>query len=740
MQRKSFTSNVKRIGVFALTMAVCMFAFSGCGGPEKDQAPSPEQDAANAQQQFPQFSTEIQTLSTEQLAALGEKNSLPTEFVFPNATSVQVVYPDQIAAVENGDAALDYIANSTFLLPVKNLLQKAEFAIFSRGFTLEALKEAQSGAVIQDGYPAPVETLYLKFKEPIDQEAIKQETFEHAVETKLNEIKIGPYEVTSFINPRILPIDPTGQTFGMFEDEGSALCFVSDDAVVFMSGTPSAFESYLSDKKGDERGIAAQRLARIPMQNVAAAFQYDCDFSTPNAQLVKLPVPITPELAQEIQKGVTAFQFMFDAATADGNLILLNVNLKSEKDANDLRKAIRTALMQLIDSLTTAQKNNPIAESNATFDGLLALLKSVQLNVEGDKVVAFIKSSPEGIEFIANSIKDLNDIRLTSELRQKYQLTEQCLQGFGAIFTRYGRENQTFPAAIRAEDGTPLLSWRVAILPYLGEQGQALYDQFKLDEPWNSDSNFKLLDQMPTIFASDAESNKTRYLVFNSPETPFGRSPKGLKLQDVADPYNTLSVVYASAENAVEWTKPETFVFNPKKPSDSFGDYVCGITLMGELISFPLEDPEKSAMTLAALVFGATQEDPAEDVGPADDAESTGEETAASEEAEPTDDAEPAGEETAAPEEAEPTDDAEPAGEETAAPEEAEPTDDAEPTVEETAATEEADPADDLSPTDEESAVQEEAEPVAEDTASADDESEDPEETESVVEDVTVVE
>src|ERR1700677_3496891 len=44
---------------------------------------------------------------------------------------------------------------------------------------------------------------------------------------------------------------------------------------------------------------------------------------------------------------------------------------------------------------------------------------------------------------------------------------------------------KTFPAAaICDKDGKPLLSWRVAISPYVEQL--PLYNQFKLDEPWDS--------------------------------------------------------------------------------------------------------------------------------------------------------------------------------------------------------------------------------------------------------------
>ena len=55
-------------------------------------------------------------------------------------------------------------------------------------------------------------------------------------------------------------------------------------------------------------------------------------------------------------------------------------------------------------------------------------------------------------------------------------------------------------SAIRDRAGKPLLSWRVALLPHLGQD--ALYKQFKLDEPWDSEHNRKLIPRMPAVFNS----------------------------------------------------------------------------------------------------------------------------------------------------------------------------------------------------------------------------------------------
>src|SRR5437868_3063260 len=68
------------------------------------------------------------------------------------------------------------------------------------------------------------------------------------------------------------------------------------------------------------------------------------------------------------------------------------------------------------------------------------------------------------------------------------------------------------PAAIRDKEGRPLLSWRVALLPFL-EQDQ-LYKRFKLDEPWDSEHNKKLLAAMPKTYLRPGREAKEPYQTF----------------------------------------------------------------------------------------------------------------------------------------------------------------------------------------------------------------------------------
>jgi Protein of unknown function (DUF1559) len=101
------------------------------------------------------------------------------------------------------------------------------------------------------------------------------------------------------------------------------------------------------------------------------------------------------------------------------------------------------------------------------------------------------------------------------ELETRNNLRKVALALFAAE-TVHGR----VPLALADKTGKPGLSWRVAVLPFVEQE--ALYKQFKLDEPWDSPHNIKLADAMPTVFAApNTTGRNTYYRVFTGPNTPF---------------------------------------------------------------------------------------------------------------------------------------------------------------------------------------------------------------------------
>jgi RNA polymerase sigma factor (sigma-70 family) len=154
----------------------------------------------------------------------------------------------------------------------------------------------------------------------------------------------------------------------------------------------------------------------------------------------------------------------------------------------------------------------------------------------------------------------------------------------------YLEANNYFPAAaIVSRNGTPLLSWRVAILRYLGESEKALYGQFKLSEPWDSPHNKALLAKMPKVYVpavaknGEKDKNFTHYLGFVGKGAIFERD-KMVTLDSVTDgTSNTLMIV--EAVTAVPWTKPEDLEFTGRsllpRLGGQFKEGFLGVTADG---------------------------------------------------------------------------------------------------------------------------------------------------------------
>jgi type II secretory pathway pseudopilin PulG len=122
--------------------------------------------------------------------------------------------------------------------------------------------------------------------------------------------------------------------------------------------------------------------------------------------------------------------------------------------------------------------------------------------------------------------------------------------------------------AICDNTGKPLLSWRVAILPFLDESN--LYQQFRRDEPWDSEHNKKLLLKMPPSYRNpDAvlAEGHTVYMLPVGENTLFPSADTGPKLIDIRDGTSkTLLAVETTADRAVPWTKPDDFEIDLKNP------------------------------------------------------------------------------------------------------------------------------------------------------------------------------
>ena len=141
----------------------------------------------------------------------------------------------------------------------------------------------------------------------------------------------------------------------------------------------------------------------------------------------------------------------------------------------------------------------------------------------------------------------------------------------------YHDTNGRLPNNVYTKDGKGLLSWRVLILPFV-EEG-ALFKQFKLDEPWDGETNKKLVDKMPKIYApvrGQAKAGETFYRGFAGKMAPFGPDHgKGSQFSDFRDGTSNTGLIFEAAEPVV-WTKPDDLPFDPAKPLPKLGGLFDG--------------------------------------------------------------------------------------------------------------------------------------------------------------------
>ncbi|MFO0935472.1 MAG: DUF1559 domain-containing protein [Gemmataceae bacterium] len=121
------------------------------------------------------------------------------------------------------------------------------------------------------------------------------------------------------------------------------------------------------------------------------------------------------------------------------------------------------------------------------------------------------------------------------------------------------------------KDSKKRLSWRVHILPFLDQDGGRLYNQFKLDEPWDSEHNKKLIPLMPKVYMDPqlgAEEGKTYYKGIAGNEAVFAPE-KGRKMTSITDGLSNTMMIVAAGKPVI-WTAPEDFEFDSTKPLPDF--------------------------------------------------------------------------------------------------------------------------------------------------------------------------
>ncbi|MEW4453617.1 DUF1559 domain-containing protein [Bremerella sp. JC817] len=251
----------------------------------------------------------------------------------------------------------------------------------------------------------------------------------------------------------------------------------------------------------------------------------------------------------------------------------LNLTLQAV-DANGA-----TELKELVDQFTAAAKLSLAMNGGTLPEKYLESIQQINSKQDGLQIV--LATSPEDKvigEMLAQGISQFaaQATEKASFETRRAAATKNLRKMMLAFHTLAASEEQKFPPqATRDADDKPLLSWRVHVLPFIGQQ--QLYDQFHLDEPWDSPHNVKLAEKMPELFTIPGDEDlaadgKTRFQV------PLGKGMPGENLGklgfiDLTDgTSNTIAIVEAPRSKAVVWTSPEDLSVKLDDPMKSLID------------------------------------------------------------------------------------------------------------------------------------------------------------------------
>ena len=169
--------------------------------------------------------------------------------------------------------------------------------------------------------------------------------------------------------------------------------------------------------------------------------------------------------------------------------------------------------------------------------------------------------------YIEESLNAVNSRRRLYDVASRNNL-RQLAMGFHLFADAHGY----FPSVkTMLPDAKHPVSWRVAILPYINEE--KLFEQYNLDEPWDSENNRKLADKTPRVFRHPSQRQDvgcTNYVVVAGADTATGDGSKPMKLDDIADG-SSQTILLAEALARIPWTKPEDPILDSSKSLPELG-------------------------------------------------------------------------------------------------------------------------------------------------------------------------
>jgi hypothetical protein len=114
------------------------------------------------------------------------------------------------------------------------------------------------------------------------------------------------------------------------------------------------------------------------------------------------------------------------------------------------------------------------------------------------------------------------------------------------------------PAYVADENGKPMHSWRVLILPFIEQK--ALYEAYRFDEPWDGPNNSKLHGIKLQLYSCPSDPSvqsgiETNYVAVVGPRTMWP-GEKATKMSDIKDGTSNTLLIVETHGTGIHWMEP----------------------------------------------------------------------------------------------------------------------------------------------------------------------------------------
>ena len=301
-----------------------------------------------------------------------------------------------------------------------------------------------------------------------------------------------------------------------------------------------------------------------------------------------LPVPVLT--FAPVPKLVDALVLSIDIES-DTAAQRLQILARDVPTAEELQRTLTKGIM------TTRDMLFEMLESETNQDDPIAVASQQYMKRMADHVVESVAPKQSGREIVIEGVMNYNMASsgaLVGMLLPAIQSAQGAaarmssannLKQIGLAMHNHHLVHHELPGNTSDRNEKPMLSWRVKILPFIGEE--ALYHRFHQDEPWDSEHNIKLMKLMPDVYRHPKIVTKPGMTVYQRPRGAklMMNSDKGRHFREILDGLsNTIMVLETRSDAAVAWTRPKDVSVNLDTPKTKwFDEQRSGFnTLMGD--------------------------------------------------------------------------------------------------------------------------------------------------------------